>query len=370
MSINSIIAALVLFSCCSLTARAASPVRVTADPGIANPRQPQAAVDEQGAIYIAFGAGEAVYCAVSSDGGKNYKKPVKIGDVNQLALGMRRGPRIAAGHGTVVVSAISHEAGNLLSWRSIDGGKTWQKSVQVNDSPRDAREGLHAMAMGPSGELYCAWLDHRSGKTEIYGASSSDGGRSWSDNKRIYASPSGSVCECCHPSVTYDAAGSLYVMWRNSLDGARDMYMSVSGDGGKTFPAAKKLGIGTWNLNACPMDGGSIAITAAGEMTTIWRRDQQIYITRPGEIGEEKLGSGLQPWMTATPSGAWSIWVNRRGGDLWLLSPSMRQPIKLAGTAWEPIVAAPLAGTGPIVAVWESGSGTDTAIFSADVAAN
>lgn len=83
-----------------------------------------------------------VDCAVLRDGGKNYEKPVKICDVSKLALGMRRGPRIAAGHGNVVVSAVGHEAGNQLSWRSTDGGKTWREPVQVNDSPNDAREGL------------------------------------------------------------------------------------------------------------------------------------------------------------------------------------------------------------------------------------
>ena len=53
-------------------------------------------------------------------------------------------------------------------------------------------------------------------------------------------------------------------MWRNSLDGARDMFVSESRDGGRTFSNARKLGSGTWPLKACPMDGGHLAFDAAG----------------------------------------------------------------------------------------------------------
>ena len=52
------------------------------------------------------------------------------------------------------------------------------------------------------GELYGVWLDSRQqqrGK-RIFGAGSTDGGQTWSMNRPIYSSPSGSVCECCHPS--------------------------------------------------------------------------------------------------------------------------------------------------------------------------
>ncbi|KAJ3054740.1 hypothetical protein HK102_011471, partial [Quaeritorhiza haematococci] len=53
-------------------------------------------------------------------------------------------------------------------------------------------------------------------------------------------------------------------MWRNSLKGARDLFLADSSDGGRTFSPAEKLGRGTWPLNACPMDGGAVAVGPAG----------------------------------------------------------------------------------------------------------
>src|SRR5262249_24079329 len=148
---------------------------------------------------------------------------------------------------------------DLLAWRSPDQGKTWQGPVAVNAVPGSAREGLHAMAAAPDGTVYCVWLDLRAKKSQVYGAASPDGGAGWQNEKLIYESPDGGVCPCCQPSVGYDPRGGLHVMWRNDLNGARDMYLVSSEDGGRTFGPSGKLGQGTWRLKVCPMDGGGLA---------------------------------------------------------------------------------------------------------------
>ncbi len=181
---------------------------------------------------------------------------------------------------------------------------------RVNDVAASAREGLHAMAAAPKGAVFCVWLDLRNDKTELFAARSGDGGATWSANQFVYRSPSGSICECCHPSAAFDEQGKLYLMWRNSLDGTRDMYVLVSDDGGETFGAAQKLGQGTWPLKACPMDGGMIAAGASGP-ATVWRRDRQVFVAAPNER-ERLLGSGEQPWIAMTKQGASVVWLAKR----------------------------------------------------------
>ncbi|MBW3599939.1 MAG: glycoside hydrolase [Planctomycetes bacterium] len=355
---------------CSLaaiaTAHAAeSAVVPTGD--VASPRQPHAAVSGDGSVYVAFGAGDAVYCSASTNGGESFRDAVQVGKVERLALGMRRGPRIAAGaDGTAVVTAVSHATGEVLAWRSADRGRTWTGPVRVNDnSPATANEGLHALAAAPNGDLYCVWLDHRiEKKNQVFGAASTDGGKTWSDNRLIYRSPSGRVCPCCHPAVTFDSEGTLYVMWRNSLDGFRDMYAAVSRDGGETFSPATKLGEGAWKLDACPMDGGYLAAGKPGQLTTVWRREKQIYRTDSGRGGEQLLGFGEQPWIAATSNGAWIVWLSKRGGSLWLSAPHAEQAVKLDDDATDPVISASPAGEGPVIAAWESGHGSETRIMA------
>src|SRR5262245_57523788 len=170
---------------------AAEPVVITRGTTPNHPRQPQLAIDDQGNIHVAFGAAGAVYYTSSRDGGKSFGDRIEVGQAARLALGMRRGPRIAVSKGAVVMTAIGHEAGNVFAWRSTVGGKSWQGPAPINDSSRDAREGLHTLASSPSGELCCVWLDCRDlpKGQRIFCSTSADGGQTWSANREVYRSP-------------------------------------------------------------------------------------------------------------------------------------------------------------------------------------
>tara|TARA_R110002073_G_scaffold149534_5_gene303273 strand:+ start:17297 stop:18409 length:1113 start_codon:yes stop_codon:yes gene_type:complete len=358
-----------LLSVVGIPLEAADPVCVVSLETVLGAQQPQAAVDMAGRIFVAFGANEDIYVCKSVDRGKTYARHVKVGHASKLALGMRRGPRIVANESSVVVTAISHESGNLMAWHSEDGGDTWSRPVDVNDQPKIAREGLHGMAMGPDGLIYCTWLDLRNDRTQIYGASSLDGGKTWSKNRRVYESPSGTVCECCHPSVAISDDGIIYVMWRNALDGNRDMYLAKSEDSGQTFGVAEKLGVGSWKLNACPMDGGDLTVASDGSPLTVWRRNQQIFSAYVGGHERERLlGSGEQPSAAATTKGHYLVWIKRRGGVLLLLTPKSNMPIQLADIAFDPMIASSRSGKGPVVVVWESGKKPQTLIMASVVA--
>ena len=353
--------ALVLVLAVTHPTPAAEPVLVVPEKTIPTTRQPQVAVDPGGRVFIVFGAGNAIYCSASVDGGKSYRPPVKVGEEGVLALGMRRGPRVAATAKAVVVTAICGPRGHgrdgdVLAWRSADAGATWHGPVRINSVPGSAREGLHAMAAAPDGTVCCVWLDLRSKTTQVWGAVSTDGGATWRDEKLIYASPDGSVCECCQPAVAFDPKGGLHVMWRNNLAGARDMYLARSTDGGRTFSAAGKLGEGTWPLRQCPMDGGGLAGAADGRALTIWRRNTDIFRCVPGER-EELLGRGEQGWAAAGPDGFYLVWITARPGAILALTPGADKPVKLADNAGDPVVAGTSDGRGPVVAAWEEGRG-------------
>ena len=173
-------------------------------------KQPQLAAKGDTAV-VAFASNETIYVAFSKGGGGVFDAPLRVATMPGLNLGNHRGPRVAFAGDALVVSAINGKGdGDLLSWRSMDRGKTWSKPVRVNDVAKAPREGLHAMVAMPDGRLFATWLDLRNlvpGKpgTELYGAYSNDGGVTWSKNVVVYRSPSGSICTCCHPSLDVDA---------------------------------------------------------------------------------------------------------------------------------------------------------------------
>lgn len=332
-----------------------------------HPQQPQLAVDAHGGIHLVFGIDDSIRYCRSDDGGKSFSAAVSLPSVYDMSLGKRRGPRIAVSEKSICVTAIGGKQGkgrdgDVLALRSTDGGRTWSEPVRVNDMIDSAREGLHAMSAGPSGELCCVWLDLRNQRTEIMGSVSHDGGATWTKNVLVYRSPDKSVCECCHPSVAHDNQNAIHVMWRNSVAGARDMYRAASMDGGKSFGKATKLGNGTWPLNACPMDGGSLAPLANGQLATVWRRDKSIYLALEGQSEEQLLGPGEQPWIAGTADGPVVIWLAKRGSTAYLLSPASKTPVELSSDATDPVLAAGPSGRGVVAAAWESRDGSSRTI--------
>lgn len=97
------------------------------------------------------------------------------------------------------------------------------------------------------------------------------------------------------------------------IGGARDIYTASSTDG-KSFGKAKKLGMGSWPIDHCPMDGGSIAALPPGGIAAAWRRDNTVFLTSSTSGNEQVLGLGEQPWLAATEAGPYAVWVTKRGG--------------------------------------------------------
>lgn len=342
------------------------PLQIAVGKGAARPQQPQIAIGEDGVIHVAFGAsGRALYVPISP-GNSSQTEAKTLPECGVMSLGMRRGPRIAVTKTGVCITLIAGDQGkgkdgDILSLHTSDSGATWSKPAPVNDQSGSAREGLHAMASGPDRKLACTWLDLRNDKSEVMLALSTDGGSTWPSNQLVYKSPDGGVCPCCHPSIAFGKDGAIHVMWRNALGGARDMFVATSTDSGKSFSKAKKLGAGTWTLDKCPMDGGMICADAQGALTSIWRREKELFLCQSGK-NEISLEIGEQPWIAATSKGPVAAWISRRGGALYLLKPGETKPMKLDTTAADPVVASSSDGNTYAIA-WERREGDKTTLL-------
>ena len=320
--------------------------------------QPQVAVAPAGRIHVTFGKGNTVHYISSSDRGRTFTKPVQVGELPGLALGMRRGPRIVATDKVITITAISHSGGALYAWISNDDGATWTHGAKLNDADKSAREGMHAMAGDGEGFVFTTWLDLRNGGMELWGVVSHDGGARWSANALIYKSPDGHICECCHPSAAIGPRGEIAVMWRNWLGGSRDMYAAMSSDGGKTFAPAQKLGTGTWKLNGCPMDGGAIAINSAGKALTAWRREKTAFAAEGPGAEQPLADSALQPIVVAGKNDPYYLWESDGG---LMLKKGAASPTRFAAKASFATGAA-MPQNGAVI-VWQSeASGTKTLV--------
>ena len=123
---------------------------------------------------------------------------------------------------------------------STDKGNTWSTNTQINDDGGIAKQQSATIAIDSKGHIHIVWEDNRSGNFDTYYANSTDGGTTFSSNKRINDVSTGSR----HPTIDIDdATDYIYVVWGDYRDPVNkpDIYFTRSTDGGFTFEANKKV---------------------------------------------------------------------------------------------------------------------------------
>ncbi len=289
--------------------------------------------DDRGTFHAVFGRHDTIFYATAKSEHSSLSEPVVVGVLPELVAGAKRGPQITTTDKSIVITAVNR-TGNLFAFSLKRNTKNWSTAFKINDVADVAKEGFHAIAGTSGNTVYATWLDLRTDKrNKLVGATSHDGGLTWSENKLIYQSPSGTICECCKVSIAARQK-QVYIQFRNWLDGSRDLYITQSTDAGKTFSPPQKLGQGTWKLNACPMDGGTVALDNFGQPVTVWRRENTLYLCKPQEQ-EVAVGTGRNVIMATGLSHQVIGWDEQN--TIWV-KVNNQLPVKI-GTGQLPSIA-------------------------------
>src|SRR5258705_1293166 len=205
---------------------------------IAEGQVPDITKDNSGDLHLVYGRGDSILYTYSSDQGRSFSSSLLISILPNLAASHSRGPQfVSTSNGLTVIAC--NKSGDIFSFIKDQSG-SWVETSRVNDTDTVAKENLIALSADDK-NAFAVWLDLRDGHNKIFGARSSDAGKTWSKNMLVYASPDTTVCECCKPSVKMEGS-NVYVMFRNWLNGNRDLYLVQSSDAGLTFGKAQKLG--------------------------------------------------------------------------------------------------------------------------------
>jgi hypothetical protein len=171
-------------------------------------------VGPDGAVYVAWrnrddpaNAPHPIVVAKSTDGGATWAR-TPIGDVGPAPTsapapaGSSGYPRMAVDPrtGALYVVYVGFNFGDLdtIFQRSTDGGATWSPPLRVNDDPtgNGVRQLTPQVFVAPNSRVDVIWIDTRTtppsgvvprpaGHADLYYASSTDGGATFSTNRRI-----------------------------------------------------------------------------------------------------------------------------------------------------------------------------------------
>lgn len=253
-------------------------ITVFAKPHEAHVSAPAVAVTREGKILLAWIAqqGHDNNLFVAQPAGAS--RPVRVNPEGLFVESLHQPPGLALGPGDEVYVSWSSPkpvpegalfASDLRLSRSLDGGKTFESPLRVNED-RPISHSFEGVGVASDGTVIVSWIDSRDGASTAatYLARIAERG---SRVERTLKLDDGETCVCCRVDVASGPADVVAVAWRKVFPGSiRDMVIGLSRDGGRSFTPAGLVHADRWKINACPHRGGSLAMDGRGRLYLAW----------------------------------------------------------------------------------------------------
>jgi hypothetical protein len=263
--------------------------------------QPQAAIDDRGAIHLVFFKGEPaggdLYYSRLEPGTAMFSTPIRVNSQpgSAIAIGTIRGGQIAVGRDGRIHVAWNGSNGSqprnpsggspMLYARSRSGpdGAVTAFEPQRNLMRRtSALDGGGTIAADRAGNVYVAWhartedADPGEAGRRMWVVRSKDDGATFSAEAPAIDRQIG-ACACCGTRALADRNGTLYLLYRAATGGIdRDMYLLSSDDHAGHFRGDR---LHPWRAQVCPMSTTALADTGTGVLAA-WETQGQVYFSR------------------------------------------------------------------------------------------
>ena len=334
-----------------------------------------------GATYAAWVVGErheanVWISSLSQDGTRS--EPVRVNDIpgdaaphtqapSQVAVGPRGNVYVLWTNNTPVEGK-RFPASNLRFARSVDGGKTFEPALTVNDDVGGVPTShtFHNLIVASDGTIVASWIDGRRDPSlggpaeggviqpddnkgdrpkvpgpDIRVAISNDGGRSFLPSSVVDMQ----ACPCCRTSMAFAPDGTLFLAWRKIYEGdIRDIAVARSADFGRTWDEPVRVSTDDWVFPGCPHAGPVLTVDSGGTLHVGWYTGEPsapgLYYARSDDLGRTfspretlLVDTWVPPSQVALTSDdngfLWVAWEDRR----------FEQPVisYLVGKAGEPL---------------------------------
>jgi len=143
--------------------------------------------------------------------------------------------------------------------KSTDGGISWAANKRLTSTQGGSETPV--IGIDSSGNLHVVWGDDTPGNYEIYYRKSIDGGATWSTSKRLTWISGISYS----PDIAIDSNNRIHVVWTDDTSGNPELFYKKGTEGGATWTTNRRL---TWNLGVSY--GPAIAVDSSGNLHVAW----------------------------------------------------------------------------------------------------
>lgn len=241
-----------------------------------------AAFAPDGRLYAVTRQGEHLLLYRSNNEGVSWSTPVAVNaQPEAISADGENRPKLAfTREGAVLVSwtkPLSKPNTGEIRFARSDDGERFSAPITVHGDRAEITHRFESMLVAPDGRVLLAWIDKRdlekarAGKeayrgAAIYAAVSSDGGHSFSPEKKL----ADHSCECCRLASASDADGTPFFMWRHVFaPNERDhAIVRVKPDGSPE--TLQRATFDHWKIDGCPHHGPALAVDGAGVRHAVW----------------------------------------------------------------------------------------------------
>ena len=190
--------------------------------------------------------------------GTDFGTPTQInpsGSINAFSV---EGPNLTARGDLayLVYTTFPTSSAKTMLRSSFDAGQTWNAPVWIDSLSNDIPT-FPNVAITDSGNPVVIYMRQQSNwaNPRYLALQSPDSGQTWlSQVDASSSAPGGEVCDCCTPRI-YTPPGRQVNVFRNNDSNLRNMWATISTDGGANFNQAVEIDTTDWTVFACPSSG-------------------------------------------------------------------------------------------------------------------
>ena len=234
-----------------------------------------------------------IYFAKSMDGGVSFQTNVRV-DSTGSTTANQKFPRIALSSNDDIYIAWDdgrNSDRDIYFSKSVNGGAGFSTDLRVDHTSAGSDQMFPVIATSTSGNIYIVWEDERNGGTnpDIYIAKSTNDGTSFGAIDTRVDDTGAATSKQTKPSADVDTSGGLHIVWGDTRNGNQDIYYTTSTDGGSTFNDYKR--VDDTGTETSTQQEPSITVSSSSLVCIAWKdnrnNNHDIYFSKLVEEGAQ-----------------------------------------------------------------------------------